>query len=129
MFGTDYPTSDGSAIRDYIHVDDLADAHMRSLEHLMKGGSSEALNLGTGRGHSVREVIAAVERVSGKPVPVRESARRAGDPPELVADASRAEAVLGWKPRYDLDAIVRTAWNWHAARAQPVSVGSKGSST
>ena len=128
LFGTDYPTPDGSAIRDYIHVDDLADAHIRSLEHLVKGGSSEALNLGTGRGHSVREVIAAVERVSGRPVPVHESARRAGDPPELVADASRAQSVLGWKPRYDtLDAIVRTAWNWHAARAQPVSAGSEGS--
>ncbi len=120
LFGTDYPTPDGSAIRDYIHVDDLAAAHLRSLDHLLKGDPSEALNLGTGRGNSVREVIAAVERVSGRKVPVIESPRRAGDPPALVADASRARAVLNWIARYDsLDSIVQTAWKWHASRHRP----------
>jgi UDP-glucose-4-epimerase GalE len=114
VFGTDYPTSDGTAVRDYVHVMDLADAHLRAIERLRAGTPSQAINLGTGRGHSVREVIDAVARVSGRPVPAIESPRRAGDPPELVAAPARAKDVLGWTPQYaDLDTIVRHAWAWH----------------
>jgi len=113
IYGTDYPTRDGTAIRDYIHVSDLAEAHVRALAHLAAGGDSAALNLGTGRGSSVREVIAAVERVGGRKVPHREVARRPGDPPELVADPALARARLGWQPRHsDLDTIVGTALDW-----------------
>ena len=113
IYGTDYPTPDGTAIRDYIHVADLADAHLAALDRLGAGAASLTLNLGTGRGHSVREVIAAVEKVSGRKVAVRETARRQGDPPALVADARQAAAVLGWKPRYpDLDTIVEHAFRW-----------------
>jgi UDP-arabinose 4-epimerase len=119
VFGTDYPTPDGTAVRDYIHVTDLANAHVAALEYLRAGGASTALNLGTGRGHSVREVIAAVERLSGRPVPAREAPRRPGDPPVLVADAARAGEVLGWHPRLsDLETIVATAWAWHARQAE-----------
>jgi len=115
VFGTDYPTHDGTAIRDFIHVTDLADAHVRALRHLRNGGESLALNLGTGTGYSVREVIAAVERVGRCSVPVREAPPRPGDPPALVADARRAQSVLAWQPRYaDLDVIVGTAWDWQA---------------
>ena len=114
IYGTDYQTPDGTAIRDYIHVQDLAEAHLRSLEHLGAGRHSVALNLGTGRGRSVREVIRAVESVSGKAVPCREAARRPGDPPILVADPSFAAELLGWRARIsDLDTIVRTALVWH----------------
>ena len=113
IYGTDYPTADGTAIRDYIHVADLADAHVRALKRLLDGGDSIAVNLGTGQGCSVREVIAAVERVGGRKVPCREGPRRAGDPPELVADARLAAALLGWRPRQsDLDTIIRTALAW-----------------
>jgi UDP-glucose 4-epimerase len=114
VFGTDYPTPDGTAIRDYIHVIDLADAHVRALDYLAGGGVTTAINLGTGRGHSVREVIETVEQVGGKPVPRTSSPRRAGDPPQLVADPRRAKDVLGWTPRYpDLRTIVEHAWRWH----------------
>jgi UDP-glucose-4-epimerase GalE len=114
VYGTDYPTPDGTAIRDYVHVDDLATAHLQALEHLRAEGASIAVNLGTGCGHSVREVIAAVERVSGCPVPIREVARRPGDPPALVADPSLAAELLGWRPKYsDLETIIRTALAWH----------------
>jgi UDP-glucose-4-epimerase GalE len=114
IYGTDYQTPDGTAIRDYIHVQDLAEAHLRALEHLGAGRHSVALNLGTGRGRSVREVIRAVESVSGKAVPCREAARRPGDPPILVADPSFAAELLGWRARIsDLDTIVRTALVWH----------------
>jgi len=114
IFGTDYPTPDGSAVRDYIHVADLADAHLRALARLGAGQESQAINLGTGRGHSVKEVIEAVSRVSGKAVPVVESPRRAGDPAELVASPARARDVLGWTCRHsDLETIVRHAWAWH----------------
>ena len=115
IFGTDYPTPDGTNIRDYIHVLDLADAHIKGLEKLKAGASSQALNLGIGRGYSVREVIESVARVSGREVPFEEGPRRPGDPPELVADPSRAISTLDWEPRYtDFDEIVRTAWNWHS---------------
>jgi len=114
IFGTDYPTPDGTAIRDYIHVQDLAEAHVRAVEHLLRGGASLELNLGTGAGHSVREVIAAAERVTGRHVPQREAPRRPGDPPVLVAEASRAREALGWVPALSsLDTILATAWAWH----------------
>jgi UDP-arabinose 4-epimerase len=117
VFGTDYPTPDGTAIRDYIHVMDLADAHVRAIDYLQRGGATTALNLGTGHGHSVRAVIEAVERVSRRPVPRTDSPRRAGDPPELVANARRAADVLGWTPRYPaLDTIVEHAWRWQARK-------------
>jgi len=113
IFGTDYPTPDGTCIRDYVHVDDLAEAHLLTLEHLQPGRGL-AYNLGTGRGHSVREVIRAVEEVTSKKVPVKEGPRRAGDPAELVADAGKIRRELGWSPRYtELRPIVETAWNWH----------------
>ena len=117
MFGTDYATPDGTAVRDYIHVADLADAHVLALAALAKGTPSLRLNLGTGRGHSVREVIAAVERVSGRKVPVKEVGRRAGDPPALVADARRALAELAWTPQYPaIDVIVEHAYRWHVGK-------------
>ncbi|MBO0698483.1 MAG: UDP-glucose 4-epimerase GalE [Zavarzinella sp.] len=113
VFGTDYPTPDGTCIRDYIHVEDLADAHALALERLTPG-QKNAYNLGTGRGYSVREVIRTVEKVTGLPVPVREGRRREGDPAELVAAAGKAARELGWKPKYaELEPIVRTAWDWH----------------
>ena len=111
VFGTDYPTHDGTCIRDYIHVTDLGDAHLRALNYLETHDENLALNLGTGHGYSIREVIAAVERVTGKTVPHVDAPRRPGDPPGLVADASAATDVLGWKPKHsDLDAIVETAY-------------------
>lgn len=114
VFGTDYPTGDGTAIRDYIHVMDLADAHVLALRHVLEGGESMAINLGTGRGHSVKEVIREVERVGGRAVPTREAPRRPGDPAVLVADPSRASQVLGWRPRYaDMETIVVDALRWH----------------
>ncbi len=113
VYGTDYPTPDGTCIRDYIHVDDLAAAHLLALE-VLKPGKLLHCNLGTGRGHSVREVIQTAEEVSGRKVPVKEGARRPGDPPALVAAADKARKELGWRPHYaDLRAIVETAWNWH----------------
>jgi UDP-glucose-4-epimerase GalE len=117
VFGTDYPTPDGTAVRDYIHVADLADAHLRAIECLNGGTPSQAINLGTGVGHSVRQVIDTVGQVSGRHVPFDVAPRRAGDPPELVADPSRARAVLGWTPRSGrLETIVDHAWKWHASR-------------
>jgi UDP-glucose 4-epimerase len=113
LFGTDYPTPDGTCVRDYIHVDDLAEAHLLALEAL-KPGAGLCCNLGIGRGYSVREVIRTVEEVTGRPVPFRESPRRAGDPPELVASSEKARRELNWQPRYaELRSIVETAWNWH----------------
>jgi UDP-arabinose 4-epimerase len=118
IFGIDYSTRDGTAIRDYIHVTDLADAHLRALARLTGGSESMELNLGTGRGHSVREVVAAVERISGRPVPRREAPRRPGDPPELVADATLARERLDWRSTHsDLDTIVRTALDWETRSA------------
>lgn len=117
VFGTDYPTPDGTAIRDYIHVNDLADAHVRALNHLKMGGKNLKLNLGTGRGNSVREVIAAVEAVSGKIVSVIESPRRPGDPAELIANATLARETIGWIPQYtDIRVIAEHAWKWHTRK-------------
>jgi UDP-glucose 4-epimerase len=113
IFGTDYPTPDGTGVRDYIHVEDLASAHLRALDYLRKGGASTTLNCGYGHGFSVREVLRMVEQVSGKALIVGESPRRAGDPPSLVAKADRIRAVLGWEPRLDdLETIVRTQLEW-----------------
>lgn len=114
VFGRDYGTPDGSAVRDYIHVSDIAAAHVKAVEHLLKGGPTAAVNLGTGKGSSVREIIAMVSRISGREVPVRFGARRSGDPATLVADPALALKLLGWKPaRSDLGAIVGDAWRWH----------------
>ncbi len=114
VFGTDYPTADGSAVRDYVHVADLATAHVAALDYLARGGSSLALNLGTGAGTSVLELVRAVERVAGRPLPVERRPRRSGDPPLLLADARLAAEVLGWRPDYtDINDIVATAWAWH----------------
>ncbi len=116
IYGTDYPTPDGSAVRDYIHVQDLAEAHVAALARLLGGGTSLAVNLGTGAGHSVREVVDAAERITGRRIARREMPRRAGDPPVLVADVSRAKELLGWSARLsDLDSILTTAWAWHVA--------------
>jgi UDP-arabinose 4-epimerase len=113
VYGTDYPTPDGTAIRDYIHVQDLAEAHVLALRYLVEGGASVALNLGTGTGHSVRDVIAAAARVTRRTIPTRDAPRRAGDPPALVAAAGRAEALLGWRPKLsDLDTMIAHAWAW-----------------
>ena len=113
VFGSDYPTPDGTAIRDYVHVADLADAHIRALEHLRKGGNSDFVNLGTGDGYSVLEVIETARSVTGGEIRVRKEARRAGDPARLVADAAKARRVLGWAPAMsDLSSIIRSAWEW-----------------
>ncbi len=113
VFGTDYDTPDGTCVRDYVHVDDLADAHLRALDYLMKGGKTECFNLGTGKGLSVKEIIDAAEKVTGKKAPVTYGERREGDPPYLIADATKARDILGWVPRYqDALQIVETAWQW-----------------
>src|SRR5262245_13198913 len=114
VFGTDFPTPDGTAVRDYIHVEDLADGHLRALEHLEHGGPSGAVNLGTGTGSSVKQVIETAARVSGRLVPVEYVGRRPGDPAIVYADNWRAAEVLGWRPRYGLDEIVVSAWRWHS---------------
>lgn len=114
VFGTDYPTPDGTAIRDYIHVSDLAQAHLRALEYLVQGGASQAFNLGTGVGHSVLEVIQTVERLGGRQVPFEEAPRRPGDPPVLVARAQKAASELGWKAQFSPEEIIGTAWRWHS---------------
>ena len=113
IFGNQYPTPDGTAIRDYIHVADLADAHIRALEHLRQGGASDAVNLGTGRGHSVLEVIESARRITRLPIRTRIEGPRPGDPARLVADPSRAKALLGWQPTMsDLNTIIQSAWAW-----------------
>ncbi len=111
IYGDDYPTPDGTCIRDYIHVNDLAEAHVLGLEYLSQGNSAK-LNLGTGRGYSVREIISTIESVTGQRVPTRISPRREGDPAELVADPRRAETLLRWRAKRSLEEIVATAWNW-----------------
>ncbi len=119
IFGDDYPTPDGTAIRDYIHVSDLAKAHILAVSHLEKGGGSEFINLGNGDGYSVREVVDVVESVTGRKVPFKIEPRRAGDPSRLIADASRAKAVLSWQPEFpDLESIIRSAHAWHELRTR-----------
>jgi UDP-glucose 4-epimerase len=116
VFGNDYNTPDGTCIRDYIHVDDLASAHLLALEYLRQGGDSTAINLGNGQGYSVLEVIETARRVTGREIEIKFEPRRAGDPSRLIADATKAREVLAWKTKYpDLETIVRTAWTWHAA--------------
>ena len=119
VFGNDWPTRDGTCVRDYIHVNDLCDAHLRALDWLAKGGRYEAFNLGNGDGATVLEVIEAARRVSGKPIKIDHAARRAGDPATLVADAAKAHRLLGWQPaRADIEGIVRDAWNFEQRRAR-----------
>ena len=114
IFGNDYPTEDGTCIRDYIHVTDLAQAHILAVDYLEKGGKSDIFNLGNGVGFSVREVVETARRVTGHPIPAKETARRAGDPAQLIASSEKAKTVLGWKPEQDsLEDIISTAWNWH----------------
>ncbi|MGA2436035.1 MAG: UDP-glucose 4-epimerase GalE, partial [Bryobacteraceae bacterium] len=116
VFGGSYPTADGTAVRDYIHVADLGSAHILALEHLRQGGASDFINLGNGKGYSVLEVIEAARRVTGRPIEMQMEPPRPGDPSALVASAGKARRVLGWQPRYpDLDAILKTAWDWHQA--------------
>ncbi|WP_454852749.1 UDP-glucose 4-epimerase GalE [Rhizobium binxianense] len=118
VFGTDYETRDGTCVRDYIHVLDLADAHVRAVEYLLNGGSSVALNLGTGTGTTVKELLGAIETVSNRPFPVDYVGRREGDSHTLVANNDKARDVLGWVPQYDLSQIIRSAWDWHAKSNQ-----------
>lgn len=119
VYGSDYDTPDGTCIRDYIHVEDLCSAHLLALRQLLAGGGSARYNLGNGNGFSVREVIEAVRRVTGHAIPVMSGARRAGDPPRLVADATGARVALGWKPQFaDLDMIIEHAWRWEQKHAQ-----------
>ncbi len=118
IFGTDYPTPDGTCLRDYVHVNDLAEAHRLGLQKLLETGHSEDYNLGNGNGFSVREVVAAAERVTGLRASVIEKPRRPGDPPALVGSSAKARAILGWKPHYtDLEEIIRTAWLWERSRS------------
>jgi UDP-glucose 4-epimerase len=113
VYGTDYPTPDGTAVRDYVHVLDIAEAHLRAMRYLAEGGESAVLNLGSGEGTSVRRVIRAVEEVTGRPAPTRDAPRRAGDPPVLIASADRARRVLGWNRQFEtLGEMVETAWEW-----------------
>ena len=114
IYGTDYDTPDGTCIRDYIHVTDLAQAHILAVQYLNNGGESDIFNLGNGVGYSVREVIETARKVTGHPIPATETSRRAGDPARLVASSEKAKSVLGWKPVHDsLEEIIASAWNWH----------------
>ena len=124
IFGTDYDTADGTAVRDYVHVCDLARAHVNALDYLVAGGHSASVNLGTGCGHSIREVISAVETISGRAVPVVEGPRRPGDPATLIANPQLGQTVLSWTPdKSDLQTIVRTAWHWHQSRLIGAALG------
>jgi UDP-glucose 4-epimerase len=124
VFGGDYPTPDGTAIRDYIHVADLCAAHTLALEHLRRGGPSDFINLGNGQGYSVLEVVETARRVTGREIKTRTEPRRAGDPSRLVADASKARAVLGWRTQYpELETIIRTAWDWHRSHPEGYADG------
>lgn len=117
VFGRDYDTPDGTCIRDYIHVTDLADAHILALEHLLAGGRSRVFNLGNGQGFSVREILETARRVTGRPIPALEAARRPGDPARLIGSSERIRAELGWKPRFaDIERIIATAWAWHSKK-------------
>jgi len=118
VFGSDYDTRDGTCVRDYIHVLDLADAHVRAVEYLLRGGDSVALNLGTGTGTTVKELLGTIETVSNRPFPVEYVGRREGDSTTLVANNDKARDILGWSPQYDLTRIIESAWNWHAKSNQ-----------
>jgi len=118
VFGSDYDTRDGTCVRDYIHVLDLADAHVRAVEYLLNGGDSVALNLGTGTGTTVKELLGTIETVSNRPFPVEYVGRREGDSTTLVANNDKARDILGWSPQYDLTEIIQSAWNWHAKSNQ-----------
>lgn len=123
IHGTDYPTPDGTAVRDYIHVEDLASAHLLALNYLRSGGSSEFINLGNGQGFSVLEVIEGARRVTGRPIEISFGPRRDGDPPALVARAEKALQLLGWRPAHtNLDEIIATAWRWHLAHPRGFSI-------
>ena len=118
IFGTDYPTPDGTCIRDYIHVSDLSGAHLLALDSLLSGGDSAVYNLGNNRGYSVREVIELARKVTGKPIPIIEADKRQGDPAILIASSDKIKKKLGWKPEYeDLETIIKTAWKWHQKEA------------
>ena len=122
IFGTDYPTPDGTCIRDYIHVEDLADAHVKALGYLLDGGPTTVLNCGYGQGYSVREVVDVMRKVSGCDLVAEETARRAGDPAVLIANSARVRETLGWAPRHDdLELICRTALNWEAQLEERIS--------
>ncbi|QCS50252.1 UDP-glucose 4-epimerase GalE [Picosynechococcus sp. PCC 11901] len=117
IFGTDYPTPDGTCVRDYIHVSDLADAHVLGLEYLLQGGATDAFNLGNGNGFSVKEVIEAARKITAKEIKAIATDRRPGDPPSLVGSSEKARTVLGWQPQYaDLETILQHAWHWHQRR-------------
>jgi len=118
IFGTDYDTRDGSCIRDFVHVNDLAKVHMRGLERLFNGEKSEVFNLGTGKGYSVKEIIDTAKKITGIDFAVEEAERRKGDPARLIADSSKAREILNWEPQYDLEDIIRTAWNWHKKESE-----------
>lgn len=123
VFGTDYETADGTCIRDYIHVTDLATAHVLALDYLLKGGQSDCFNLGNGKGFSVKEVVACAKKVTGIDFKVVETERRPGDPPTLIADSKKAKEILGWNPQYaDLETIVTSAWKWHKSVHQVESL-------
>jgi UDP-glucose 4-epimerase len=113
IYGADYPTPDGTCVRDYVHVYDLADAHLKALEYLNSGAKSDVFNLGTGDGNSVKEIIHAVEKISGKEIKSTTIERREGDPAILVADNKKAKEVLGWSPKYNLEDVIKSAWKWH----------------
>ena len=119
VFGDDYPTPDGTCIRDYVYIEDLAQAHLMALDYLAKGGESRILNLGSGDGYSVMEMINAARRATGRDIPVKVGPRRAGDPARLVADSALAERVLGWRPQVtSMEDIIASAWRWHSAHPQ-----------
>ena len=116
VFGTDYPTADGTCIRDYVHVMDLADAHMKALNYLREGNESNIFNLGTGEGFSVKEMIDAAEKATGQKIKVEYGQRRAGDPARLIASSEKAQKILNWHPKYtSMEDIIKTAWTWHQA--------------
>ncbi|TPP03927.1 UDP-glucose 4-epimerase GalE [Rhizobium glycinendophyticum] len=119
IFGTDYQTRDGTCVRDYVHVLDLADAHVRAVDYLLAGGETEAINLGTGTGTTVKELLNTIRAVSGRAFPVEETSRRAGDSTSLVADNTKAATLLGWQPQYSIEDIVKSAWNWHTRHNAP----------
>jgi UDP-glucose 4-epimerase len=118
IYGTDYPTPDGTCVRDFVHVSDLTQAHLSALRSLLAGNGNSIYNLGNSKGYSVRQVVQAARTITGHPIPVKEVGRRPGDPAVLVADSAKVRHDLGWQPRYeDLDSIVTTAWRWHKQEA------------